>query len=560
MAGKDLSLDFKKKKVKKLIRNGLAGEARNVLLEICRVYPKDYDSFFWLAELSIQQGVLGDAVAAYKHAISLRPSSAEPLLALGQLYRKHRKLQEARPLLFQALQIDSKTVAEYKRLGTDFQQIGALENALSIYEEVLKVTPNDYDVYNNCGVALHNLKRLDEALNCFKSSLDFGGEIAHVYCNMGNVLFDLDALDEARECYRKSLALDSDNVYALASYAKLERHQMNLDEARECLDKAIELNPEFAGAYWNRSQLLLLQGAYKQGWQEYESRLRAPEYIQRFGRRTFSKPRWQGEVLGDKRLFVYSEQGHGDTIQFCRYIPLLKSRARNIVFECREPLFKLMQGLGCNIDLVKARDDYAEPDDYDYQVPLMSLPYVFGTTVDNVPNEVPYLKSDEQLLEQWAQRLCRDGLKVGITWAGNPNFANDRYRSLELHQLNDVLRLPGINFFSLQKGPAEAQLNSLTDDVSVMNLSDELNDFADTAAAIANMDLVITVDTAVAHLAGALGKSVWLFTYTPTEWRWLLDRDDSPWYPTMTLFRQKHAFEWQDVVQEMKGRLVRDDV
>ncbi len=553
MAKKDLSTAFKKKRVKKFLRNQQVKEARNLLLEICHHDASDYDAFNQLAKISAQHGAPADAESAYKHALTLRPDGAKPLLALGQLYREHGRLQDAEPYLLKALQLSpSKALSEYIKLGTDLQRSEQLQKAVSIYTEIVERFPNKVDVYNNRGVAQHNLGHLDEALKDFNKCLELDSPNAHIHCNIGNVYVDKDDREQVLIHYQKALQLDPHSTFTLGSLAAFYHREMRLGEAMEHLNKAIEIDPEFSSAYWNRSQLLLLLGKYKQGWREYEMRLHTAEHIRNYGHRKFSKPQWSGEEIGEKRLLIYCEQGHGDSIQFCRYLPLLKKRVENIIFECRSPMLQLMNWLPGDIPLIEKKEGGDEPETpFDYQLPLMSLPHIFATELNTVPADVPYLTPDEPLLKRWHNIINRDGFKVGLAWAGSPTFSNDHLRSLSLKSLLPLLKVPGITFYSLQKGNTERSRADLPEGIELIDLAPKIDDFADTAAAISRLDLVISVDTAVAHLAGALAKPVWLFTYTPTEWRWLLDREDCPWYPTMRLFRQKKSMQWQQVIDEM---------
>lgn len=331
---------------------------------------------------------------------------------------------------------------------------------------------------------------------------------------------------------------------------------MRLDDALVCLDKANAIDPNFAGAHWNRAQIFLLRGNFKQGWQEYEARLHSPEVIKRFGFREFSEPIWDGSDIGDKTLLVYAEQGYGDAIQFCRYLPLLQARIQHLFFECRPELLRLMRGLTGGITCIARRDDSREPTiPFDYRIPMMSLPRIFGTELNTIPANVPYLIPDPALIQQWRTRIQDNGLRVGLVWAGSPSHQSNRYRSLSLEQLLPLANIPDVSFYSLQKGVAAAQAAHPPTGMKLIDLSGDITDFSDTAAIISNLDLVISVDTSVAHLAGALGRPAWVMLYFPAEWRWLLDRNDSPWYPSMRLFRQSSTREWGPVLQQMASAL-----
>lgn len=547
----------RKKRAKKLLAAQQWSAARELYAEICRIDPLDYAAWLELADLSVKVGIPADAEAACRQALSLRPQASTPCLTLGLLYKSYGRFVEAEEWLRRYMELLPAGVVEYRRLGTELQQRGMFDLAIAIYRGVLRLMPEDADTLNNLGVALHNSGQLDEALTTFESALALQPK-AHLHCNLGNVHVDRGDYDQALHCYQQALRLDPRSTYAFGSLGALYMKMMRLEEARAALDQALAIDPNFIGGHWNRAQLLLLQGEFKQGWQEYESRLYAPEVVQRFGRREFSKPLWDGSSAADKTVLVYAEQGFGDAVQFCRYLPRVQQRVGRVIFECRPELLRLMQGLAVTVECVARRDDFREPTvAFDYQLPLLSLPRLFGTELTTIPAQTPYLNADPVLAQQWRGRIQGDGIKVGLVWAGSPTHQSDRYRSMTLAQLAPLAQLSGITFVSLQKGAAAQQLATAAAAMNLIDLTAQMNDFADTAAVIANLDLVISVDTAVAHLAGALGKPVWVLLYYPPEWRWLLDRDDSPWYPTMRLFRQGARRDWGLVVQQLAVELQR---
>ena len=512
----------RKKKAKKLLANQQFPQARQRYAEICRIDPHDYEAWLLLAELSARLGALSDAEAAYKHAAALRPQEAKPALNLGRLYKDHGRFNDAEAWLRRYAQQHSAGIAEYKRLGTDLQQRGLLDLSINIYRNLLEQTPECVDAWNNLGVALHNCGQLDKALAAFNRALEAAPPTAHLYCNIANAYVDKCDYEQADYCYQQALNLD----------------------------------PDFVGANYSRSMLHLLLGDFRQGWREHDARLNLPGVVQRFSGSERTIPMWEGQPIPGKTLLVYGEQGFGDSIQFCRYLPLLQQRVDHLVFEVRPELLRLMRALPGNIECVARRDDLGMPaTHFDYHIPLMSLPRIFDTTLETIPAQVPYLHAEAGLMQQWRRRVQGDGLKVGLVWAGSPTHRRDRYRSLTLKQLAPLLNLQNVSFYSLQMGPAAQQIAAAPADIGLVDPGAEITDFADTAAIIANLDLVISVDTSVAHLAGALGKPVWLLVYSPGEWRWLLDREDSPWYPTMRLFRQGSDGNWELVLQRLVAAL-----
>ena len=556
IARREILTASRKKKARKLLNNQRFAEALQIYAEICRIDEGDYQAWLQLAELGTKLGVFSDAEAAFKKAALLRPKEGKPALHLGALYKAHGRFSEAEEWLWRYAQCERAGLAEYKSLGAELHQCGRLDLAIKIYRNFLQKAPDDTDAWNNLGVALQSRGRLDEALAAFYRALETRPPQAHLYCNMANVYVDKRDDEQAHRYYQQALELDPDSIATLGSLGSYYLTQMRLEEARKCLDKAIALDPGFAGAYTNRAVLHLLQGNLEAGWREYDARFNSPDVVRRYGRREFSSPMWDGRPIPGRTLLVYAEQGFGDSIQFCRYLPLVRQRVDHLVFESRPELVRLMHTLPGKIECVARRDDFALPGiHFDYQIPLMSLPRIFNTNLETIPAQIPYLNAEPELIKEWGQRIRGHGRKVGLVWAGSPDHRRDRDRSLNPEQLIPLFQCREITFYSLQAGPAARQITAFPEGSNIIDLGTDISDFADTAAIIANLDLVISVDTSVAHLAGALGKPIWLLVYHPTEWRWLLDREDSPWYPTMRLFRQGSDRDWRPVLRRLIAEL-----
>jgi tetratricopeptide (TPR) repeat protein len=325
--------------------------------------------------------------------------------------------------------------------------------------------------------------------------------------------------------------------------------QGKLDEAAACYRRALELRPDYADAHWNQSLLLLLTGDLERGWAKYEWRWK----IKQWSPRDFPQTLWDAQPLEGRTILLHAEQGLGDTIQFARYASLVKERGGAVIVECQRPLLSLLASCA-GIDRLVGQGDELPP--FDVQVPLLSLPGIFHTSLRDIPATVPYLFAHPSLVERWRQELGGiAGFKIGIAWRGSPIHKNDRARSIPLSCFEPLAGLPDIHLFSLQKGAGTEELQDARDHFPVAELGSRLEDFMDTAAVLKNLDLVITCDTAVAHLAGALGVPVWVAIPFAPDWRWLLGRSDSPWYPTMRLFRQKKLGNWEDVFEEIKAEL-----
>jgi len=327
-----------------------------------------------------------------------------------------------------------------------------------------------------------------------------------------------------------------------------------LDRSIECFNRAVELAPKLAEARWNRSFVYMLKEDYKSGWLDFLWRFAIADWRAIYPFR-LQGTRWDGRPMPGKTILVHDEQGLGDTLQFVRYLPLVRARCARVVLETRKELIELLRTAEGVDEIIERSDDGRPRADYHAYTPLMNLPLFFGTTRANVPNRVPYLAAEPAKASQWRSRWPDRGPRVGLIWADWPQDVNDRNRSIHLHQLSPLLEAPGIHFVGLQKGPGEEQIVDLPRDIRFENMGGELNDFRDIAACLANLDLVIAVDTVVAHLAGAMGRPVWMIVPFIPDWRWGMHRIDSPWYPTMRLFRQPHPKAWAPVISTMATAL-----
>lgn len=420
--------------------------------------------------------------------------------------------------------------------------------ALPFFEQAVALQDNNAELHSNFGSVLSELKRPDEALHHLRRALALKRDYPEAHLNLAMVLMENGDFAGALTEFQQTLALNPDLHDAHIGQGCAENQLLLIPEAIASFRRAILANPDNVAAHLNLAMMLLCAGAFAEGWREYEWRVRSHLW----GSRTFQQPRWQGEPVRGRTVLVACEQGLGDTVQFVRYLPALKKLGAKVVLECRAELKTLLDkhpAIDLLIDWPRASDVSGGVDCY---VPLMSLPLHLEIGLQYVPEAMPYLHADPSDAVSWRQRIAQPGLKVGLVWSGNPENAKDRYRSLSLRDFAGLADIPGIAFFSLQKGAAAAQTAKPPAGMTLVDLSEYLTDFRQTAAAIMQLDLVVSVDTSVAHLAGALGKAVWtLLPYSP-DWRWMLERDDTHWYPTMRLFRQRRFGEWQDVV----GRVV----
>ena len=370
--------------------------------------------------------------------------------------------------------------------------------------------------------------------------------------NRGKVLHGLGRHEEAIESYQAALALKPDHGQAWTNLGLVQQELRRHDEALKSYDTAISLLEDNTKPNWNRAQVLLVLGEYEEGWRAFEWRKRLPDTITA---RPYEQPEWLGrEDVAGKTVFLYWEQGFGDTIQFCRYALLVQAMGARVVLSVNQPLQRLIQTMDPRVEVI---DEDSEPEDFDFHGSIMSLPYALGTTLDTIPRATRYLHADPEDQARWREQVADlPGLKVGLVWSGaartEPRLASiDERRSMPLSTMAPLTGVAGVSFVSLQKGPAADMALTPPDGMVLHDWTDELYDFADTAALIEELDLVITVDTAVAHLAGALGKPVWVLNRFDNCWRWLLDRADSPWYPSARMFRQAERGNWGPVLEEV---------
>jgi Flp pilus assembly protein TadD len=547
----DPLLRSKRKKAQTLLQQNRLAEARELFGQICQRDRRDYEAWLNYGALSGRLGKYEDAETAFKQAFELRPNEPAICFNLAGLAELRQDPAAAEHYYLEYLKLKPDAPDGLKRLALLYLTLGRLDEAEQYCNQVLSFDPADAVMYN----CLANVKQEQgdyaAAEVAYQTALQHGAGKAEIYANLGNLFHAKGDFQQSLDWYKKSLALVPDSAATLASLGFLYFRYARFDEARDCFDQALQLEPDNHAVRWNRALLLLLLGEFRQGWQDYESRFKTVDTIRQFGRRHSDKPRWTGENIKDKTLLVYAEQGLGDTLQFCRYLPLIKERVGRLVFECQLPLSGLMKSLEGVDQLITPGEEM----EYDVQIPLLSLPGLLSTDFENMPAEVPYLQADAEHLSKWHGIINGSGLKVGLVWAGNPKGLNDKRRSFDLQTLAPLAELENVTFYSLQKGEAGEQLRNPPAGLEIIDLGPQLEDFSDTAAAICQLDLVISVCTAVAHLTGALGRPAWTLLSYPADWRWFRDRQDSPWYPTMRLFRQSEMGDWVPVLERVAAEL-----
>jgi len=420
-------------------------------------------------------------------------------------------------------------------------RLGNHEAAVVLLQRAIKANPGGAAHWNDLGNVYCASGSLKDAEHAYQSALICDPRCAEAFNNLGVMAGDCENFEEARAYYEHALRLRpayADAVYNMGiALAALGKYQ----KALRRYEQAMLLRPEHKSTRFNIALTRLLLGDYAGAWKEWESRWHSPQLASSV--RNFSQPAWKGESIAGKRILLFAEQGIGDTLQFVRYLPMVAARGGSIVLEVQPQLVTLLERQSSKIDrmCIVARGE--ELPAFDVHCPLMSLPAIFGTTLATIPQASGYLLAQRQdLVEEKA------GLHVGLVWAGSPTHKRDRDRSVALPKLRPLFDVPGVHWFSLQKGVAANQLAAFPERAAMHDLAACFKDYADTAAAIAGLDLVITVDTSVAHLAGAMGRPVWIMLHEQPDWRWLLKRKDSPWYTSARLFRQSSGGDWSNVI------------
>jgi tetratricopeptide (TPR) repeat protein len=536
-----------------LAKLGRPEEAAACFSEALRLNPSRAETYMNLGNVQHTQGNFRDAETSYRRAIGFRPDWALAHLHLANTLKDQGRTEEAVAAYRHALGLEPDNPKIHNNFGTVLLDQGKVEEAVASFREAIRLEPNYGRAYSNLGNAYREQGNLEEAVACCRQALLLEPESAEAHNTLGAALLNQGKVTEALANFQPAVHLKPAyaNAYHNLGAALLE--QGRAEEALENFRQAVRHKPDYANAHMSLGMVLLYLGHFTGGWAEYEWRWRTKE----FAPRPFPQPRWNGTGLAGKTILLHAEQGLGDTLHFIRYASLVKERGGTVLVECQPSLLRLLARCP-GIDRLVAAGTPLPP--FDVHAPLLSLPLVFGTTLEKVPADVPYLIADPILEQGWRDELSMSGgFKVGIAWQGNPQHKKDRQRSLPLVKLAPLAQVPGIRLISLQKGPGTEQLRDAREQLPVIDLGSRLDEasgpFMDTAAVMKNLDLVITTDTATAHLAGALGVPVWVALPFAPDWRWQADRADSPWYPTMRLFRQPRPGDWEDVVCRMTEAL-----
>ncbi len=563
-----------------LIRENRLPQARALCEEIART-ENHPGAWSLLGVVLRMQGNLGEAEGCFRRAIALDQDNIASHYHLGALLEQRGRTADAIVSLRATLRLDPSHVDAHFRLGNALRSLNQLEDAAYSYRQALILAPNHPPASCNLGLVLAEQGKYEEAISCYRAALANTPDDALSHDNLGGALFRLGRLDEAIEHYRRAIALkpncpEAHNHLGVAiamnpamrseaighyrraialkpDYAEAYNNLAaaisvdSLDEATEYYCRALIIKPDFAEAHFNLSLVRLLVGDFEKGWEGHEWRWKCEAAAKP---RDFTQPLWDGSDLDGRTILLHAEQGYGDTLQFIRYAPLVQQCGGRVIVECQPPLTCLLRSAAGIDQLVQQKTPLPA---FDTHLPLLSLPRIFRTRLHNIPATTSYLTLPSNPCDALDNVIGphRNKRRIGIVWRGRETHSNDLNRSCPLSCFVDLARRPDVSLFSLQKGPSSLANAKTPVDFPILDLSRYFDDFYDTANAIGRLDLIITVDTSVAHLAGALGHPVWvLLPYLP-DWRWLLDREDSPWYPSMRLFRQKSPGDWNGVFQQI---------
>jgi tetratricopeptide (TPR) repeat protein len=564
--------------------------AKILLNKALSVNPRHIDANFNLAVLMEKSGDMNNALEKYSLLINLQHDHLEAIFNRSSIYAKLGKLEEAAQGFQCVLKIRPNLVAaqeHYERLITAIQEqkretflnhnlddfskthekglqlfaSNQIAEAIQEFEKATTLAPASPEAFHNLGMSLEKIGRLEDSLKSYERTLELNPNLAPTHNNIGNVLRELGRPEKSLAYFKNAISLNPNYAEAYSNYGWTLYGLRKFNESLECYQKALTLNPELVAARFNLSLCQLIMGDLKNGWVNYEYRFEQPTYIKRqFSANT---PQWQGQPLQDKSILIHAEQGLGDTIQFCRFITNLAALGARVYFEIQSPLSETLKDLDGVFEFVT---NGQTPPSVDYHCPLMSLPLALSTTLESIPNQAPYIFANKGKENFWKERLASiQKPKVGLVWNGGfrPNqpelWGVNQRRNIPLALIKNLQHI-GVHFISLQKGEmAEQELLEFQEGYwphgNFSNFNNELNDFSDTAALISNLDLVISVDTSTAHLAGALGKPVWILSRYDGCWRWLSSGSDSPWYPTAKLYRQEQVGDWETVITTARNDL-----
>jgi tetratricopeptide (TPR) repeat protein len=524
--------------------------------KVLKADPDIYEAYFNLAGIAYCRRNLKQAADLFRKVLELKPDFPEAAFNLARVMEERKEYDTAIEAYRLSLVYHPAHFPSANNLGLLLLNINHPAEAIESLALAVRLKPNDWMPLNNLGLAYHRAGRLEAALSTFESATKLAPEHPRVWQNMGNAHMDRGELHAMRHCYCKALELTPEDAAAHYSFGKLCLEHRHLHDARTHFQEALRLNPDMIEAHLDLGFTLLHEGQYQLGWKELEWRFRSPHRHINIYPFEFEVPCWQGERFTGKTLLVHSEQGFGDTIQFARFLPAVKARGGHVIFEVHSALVRLFEQFP-GADGVRAIPEHGPPQsNFDMYIPLMSLGLHLDNDEQTFATGVPYLAADPHLAIEWRERCRSNQLHVGIAWSSNPIQKTSHRKSCSPAHFEALADIDGIRWCSLQKNAENDTLRRLANKLDLDDWAADFGDFADTAAALQNLDLIITIDTAIAHLAGALGRPAWLLLCYYPDWRWKIEGQDSPWYPTLKLIRQPKPGDWEAVFQKVRTMLM----
>jgi Flp pilus assembly protein TadD len=538
---------------------GHLAEAERLYREVLAEDPANVDALTLMGIMAYQAGNPAAAIGLIQNAIKIQPSEAKCHLHLGIALENAGRLPEAIAEYKKALELQRPYPQALCYLGKALERSGQVDAAIAALQDAARQAPNVPEAHSFLAIALARKGLIEPAIASFKRAVQLRPRDPDILSNLGLAYSRLDDQPSAIATYRQVLAIRPNDLNAINSLGVALQRNGEINEAEQCFRRVLAAKPNDATIHWNLAELLLCRGDFEGAWPQYEWREKIIERLVPF---PFTGPRWDGGEITGKRILIHNEWGLGDILQLVRYVPMILERGGSVILTCPPELMRLMTGHWPGVQVIESNQ---QPPQYDVRCEMSSLPLAFRTTLNSIPANVPYLSADGELAQKFKSRMPTDGRKkIGIVWANQPNPPG---RCPTPQQWAPLAQLPNVWFCSLQK-PIARSLRKKGDEKPPerfapppppgMNLTDcsaELNDFSDTAALVANLDLIICIDTATAHLAGAMGKPVWLLLKHVPDWRWMLNRPDSPWYPTMRLFRQLARGDWETPIRQIVGAL-----
>jgi tetratricopeptide (TPR) repeat protein len=540
-----------------------------------------------------QRGDIDQAIKDYHRVIAMAPQLGQAHHNLGMLYCLQANWVQAVDCFRQATNRMPNWIPALSNFGTALKKVGRQQEAIAVYRHILSLEPghrqanvnlgslyietrqytkaidlltraaaqdpNDPLILNNLGLACHRTDRLEMAIRAFEAAIKIAPDHAKTFHNLGNVYLDLNDMGATAACYRKALDLTPNDAEAHCNLGKLYLEGLDPDRALRHFRASAAINPDDAEVWMNIAKTALMLGDFETGWRHFRWRFKVKNSRITIFPHRYRIPRWDGSSFRKRRLLVHCEQGLGDTIQFSRLLPLVKARGGRITFQVQASLLPLYQDFP-GIDTLQVLTDRAPASiEADCYIPLMDLPELLNLSLDTIPAVSPYLFADLRMTLDWRRHYNTHRLKIGIVWAGNPLHKRDAQRSCRLEYFLPMAAMEHVRLYSLKKEVSDQERRLLSERNELIHLGDDFKTFAETAAAVHNLDLIITADTSMAHLAGAMGKPTWLMLNYLPDWRWMLERTDSPWYPSMRLFRQPAPGDWQSVFEAL-GRALQAHV